>query len=471
MSPPPSRRLVPAASTIWRSPTLVPVGPVRIRPPSASKNDHESLACSARPASRPRPRARGIVSRSTRAPAASVGPSTPSVPTLAATGRATTDPPCHAPARARTPGCGRRRPCLAPSPSSRRRRGDTLARVARQLVRQPLGVRAGGVAGFAGDGHVADDDLIAEAPRHRGSGVHGVERAEPITSVVVRRRSAAPGFGVSGTRPAAPCSRRAIDGHGIGSPGRRTGRARAARLQTWWHRPRSARSAITLGSSADDIGQQPGQHPGTRRGGEPAALDLRQVLPHGVERRDVGARARADAQSSSCLSSSVNARRGHGQHRGRAARQQHDRAHRRRRGSAPEPSPPGPRGRCARPGPDATRPRPLERRRGRRLVGETDDEPTCDLGTEHVDAAGGHGACRLAGRKQRHATIPPAIPRARGSGAARERATASTASSAAATIASRSASSCERGSGVSETSWDRTRPTGRSGCRTASAAG
>jgi hypothetical protein len=63
---------------------------------------------------------------------------------------------------------------------------------------------------------------------------------------------------------------------------------------------------------------------------------------------------------------------------------------------------------------------PLERRCGSRLVGETDDEPSCHLGTEHAHAAGGHGACRLAGRKKRHAT-PRQRFGATGRGSARER--------------------------------------------------
>ena len=63
--------------------------------------------------------------------------------------------------------------------------------------------------------------------------------------------------------------------------------------------------------------------------------------------------------------------------------------------------------------------RPLERRCCLRLVGETDDEASCYPSTEHVDAAGGHGACRLAGRKKRHAT-PGQGFRATGRGAARE---------------------------------------------------
>ena len=237
---------VPAASTICRSPTLVPVGPVRIRPPSALKNDHESLACSARPASRPRPRARAIVSRLTRAPAASVGPSTPSVPMLAATVGRPLILPCH---RERE---GELLVAAADALASHRHRrlaGGEEAHspaVARQLVRQPLGVRAGRVAGFAGDRHVADDDLIAEAPRHRGGGVHGVDRradhlgrgAQEIGGTRLRCLRDAPLRSLLEARD---------DGHGIGSPAAEAVEHAQGVLKRRWHRPRSAPSQSRWG--------------------------------------------------------------------------------------------------------------------------------------------------------------------------------------------------------------------------------
>src|SRR5262249_4660837 len=66
-----------------RSPTFVPIGPVTTRSPSRWKNGYESCATRAAFGSSPAAAARDSVVESTIAPAASVGPSMPSVPTLA----------------------------------------------------------------------------------------------------------------------------------------------------------------------------------------------------------------------------------------------------------------------------------------------------------------------------------------------------------------------------------------------------
>jgi hypothetical protein len=60
--------------------TFVPVGPVRIRPPAAPKKEWESLAERNAAGSNPRERTRRQVAGPAQAPAASVGPSIPSVP-------------------------------------------------------------------------------------------------------------------------------------------------------------------------------------------------------------------------------------------------------------------------------------------------------------------------------------------------------------------------------------------------------
>src|SRR5881628_4044859 len=76
---------------IWRSIKLVWVGPVTIKSPVARKKLHESFAWRYWSGFKPSSMARAYVPGSTRPPAASVGPSVPSVATLAkqegATGR------------------------------------------------------------------------------------------------------------------------------------------------------------------------------------------------------------------------------------------------------------------------------------------------------------------------------------------------------------------------------------------------
>src|SRR5262249_15264220 len=77
------RALAPPGSsttTRSRSSRFVLVGPVPPRSPSAANPAYESLASSFAAASSPRSRARATVSPSAIAPAASVGPSVPSVP-------------------------------------------------------------------------------------------------------------------------------------------------------------------------------------------------------------------------------------------------------------------------------------------------------------------------------------------------------------------------------------------------------
>src|SRR5689334_18572418 len=94
-----------------RSATFVPVGPVRRRSPVASRSGWLSVAASARAGSTPRAAARAGVSPSTHAPAASVGPSTPSVPAA----RTTAGAPARATAAASA--SRRERPPRPPAPT------------------------------------------------------------------------------------------------------------------------------------------------------------------------------------------------------------------------------------------------------------------------------------------------------------------------------------------------------------------
>ena len=72
--------------------TFVPVGPVRIRPPAAWKKEWESLSSRKAGGSKPSERTRRQISGPAQAPAASVGPSIPSVPRL----RTSQSRPCDA---------------------------------------------------------------------------------------------------------------------------------------------------------------------------------------------------------------------------------------------------------------------------------------------------------------------------------------------------------------------------------------
>src|SRR5512145_1655831 len=70
------RRATPSATSV----TFVPVGPVTTRSERAPKNGYESLRARCSTGESPAARARAQVAPSAKAPAASVGPSTPSVP-------------------------------------------------------------------------------------------------------------------------------------------------------------------------------------------------------------------------------------------------------------------------------------------------------------------------------------------------------------------------------------------------------
>src|SRR5207247_9993272 len=72
-----------ATSKIWRSIRFVCVGPVTMRSPVAFRKLKESLRCRYFDGISPRSTAREHVAGSTRPPAAAVGPSVPSVATLA----------------------------------------------------------------------------------------------------------------------------------------------------------------------------------------------------------------------------------------------------------------------------------------------------------------------------------------------------------------------------------------------------
>ena len=74
-----------AASRMRRSRTFVPVGPVAITSPSATKNEYESLRRRKSSTSSPIAVARSMVVLSTIAPAAGLLPSMPSVPAQSAT--------------------------------------------------------------------------------------------------------------------------------------------------------------------------------------------------------------------------------------------------------------------------------------------------------------------------------------------------------------------------------------------------
>src|SRR5688572_12332649 len=83
---------VHATRITCKSPTFVAVGPVLIKSPSLSKNTYVLLSLRNASGARPAACARSSVDESTIAPAASVGPSMPSVPMLAAATRSPRTP-------------------------------------------------------------------------------------------------------------------------------------------------------------------------------------------------------------------------------------------------------------------------------------------------------------------------------------------------------------------------------------------
>ena len=139
----------------------------------------------------------------------------------------------------------------------------------------------------------------AAAPRHR------VAPRLPMTVVDARASRGSPGFGVSGDSPPRPRSsarRRQADT----PPRRRTAAGRRARRRNVLASATVGPDAITLEIVADDVGDRAASRhgaAGARR--EPAALDRREMLAHGIERVDVGAARAAAARCVARLSSSV----------------------------------------------------------------------------------------------------------------------------------------------------------------------
>ena len=165
----PGQGPLPVVTPIMRSMTLVPVGPVTKRSPVLRKSDQESFRRRKSAGSSPSLRARGQLSPSAKAPAASVGPSLPSVPAASRAAPAvpsSSRPATRANSWLRPPRPSPRRVRVSSPPASSAGRNGLL----RQL-HQPGGEGPGGLVNLAVE--VAPEHLgaVAEAARVADRGV------------------------------------------------------------------------------------------------------------------------------------------------------------------------------------------------------------------------------------------------------------------------------------------------------------
>ena len=211
----------------------MPVRPVRTRSPSGAKNANASLRRDNGRGARARRALRApSVVESTIAPAASVGPSMPSVPMLASCARRGRRRAARR-ARARTPGCGRRRRCpctrTVVSPLETTHAGPRRRRASRRAPRAShagAASRASPTTGF-----VDHDDVIAArsaAPPRAG---HRVAPAADDQRRGARDRRGSPASASPARRPR---RRRRITSRDrarirVASPPKRVERRRARR--------------------------------------------------------------------------------------------------------------------------------------------------------------------------------------------------------------------------------------------------
>ena len=253
---------------------------------------------------RPAARARASVVESTMAPAASVGPSMPSVPMLASDGAARR---C-----ASQVGRGEREFLIAAAPALAGRRGPSSRRSRRRTAgRGTLARRAPATARRCATpairaspttGVVEPHDVVAERSRPRRPRRPSRRAAPPMTADVDSRRAA--------DRPASAsrASRRARRASQMRDDRRRIRAAAPPKRSQDVERVGERRLAsatvgpdpMTLRSSPTTSEIASVRHAPRARGREPAAFDRGQMLAHGVQRVNVGAGAQQALVVAAC---------------------------------------------------------------------------------------------------------------------------------------------------------------------------
>ena len=208
------------------------------------------------PTARPSTRAPSVV-ESTTAPAASVGPSTPSVPTLASAAAPGSEASERDAPQARIPGCARRGRCpvtrtvVSPLEIDTER---TPALAARRRSRRDA--RRAAVARLADHRRRRRRRRDSRARRASAAAPAIASRRPPMTRAAARCSRGSPGFGVSGTLAARPRARDAsTTGRGIrvAPPNRSSTSSASANVRRIGNgRPRSDDAQVV----ADDIGDR-----------------------------------------------------------------------------------------------------------------------------------------------------------------------------------------------------------------------
>ena len=251
-----------ASRMTWRSPTLVPVGPGadEIAERVEERVGVVVVEVARRVAQAGAARARSSVVESTMAPAASVGPSMPSVPTLATTRRRRPARERRRPARARTPDCGRPCPCRCTrtvvSPLETTHSGPPARRRAAPAPRARCAARPSRASPTTGSS--MHDDVVAAARAASAAAPAIASRRPPITRRGRARQPRVAGLRrLRHARRARPRRRCATTAGGIRARRRRSARARRARRakRAGVARP-SAPTPMTLEVVADDVGDR-----------------------------------------------------------------------------------------------------------------------------------------------------------------------------------------------------------------------
>ena len=288
---------------------------------SASSSGWLSVAASARQrVEAERPARAATVVPSTHAPAASVGPSTPSVPAASRTPGS----PASATAAASASCCerpprppGTTRTVVSPPATmatgrDRRRGGQALDEARTRVRRVPVQAARSTTMRL-----VSERAARPRRPPPPRSPLPASTRTTP------RESAGSPGLTVSGTRPSLPASRCARTRAGTSSaiePPVEHGERGAERGRVGDGRTRGDRCRVV----ADDVRQEKRPQPRRAAGGarQAAALHARAVLPHCVQRRDVGAGREERAAHRLLVLQREVAGRGHQESR-RSAAQQH----------------------------------------------------------------------------------------------------------------------------------------------------